>query len=196
MSRNKSKDFLSKAAAQYAIEIPSFGAYLSSRAHGDVPEPMIEYSSAGAVSCPGCRAALIPGLNAMLTLEKKGSFPKQTVRKKVSALQKAPDQGSSNFKMLTIECAACRRYVKYRVEKGCRQSGLAEEDKRSIHGASIGSPKRASQVESLARANRGSKQRAKARKQGGLQAMVENSKDESAKKIEPELSLMDLMKED
>ena len=197
MSTKSAAAYLEEAARLYSIQIPSFGAYLASQAHHDASNIAARYPKSGVVECPGCCAMLIPGLNAGLHFESQ--FPNRGHKntKNETVLQRQSSLGSRNPKTLSVECNVCHRYVKFNVERGSRCSGQAKKREVVLRQSIISAPKDpSSQVEGSSVANRSSEQRAKVRRQGGLQAMLNETGKSLRKQSEPELSLMDILKKD
>lgn len=197
MSTKSAAAFLDEAARLYSIQIPSFGAYLASQAHHDVSDIPARYPKSGVMECPGCCAMLIPGLNAGFHFNTQVPDWGNKNTKKDTVSQRQSSRGSKNPKTLSIDCKACHRYVKFNVERGSRCSGQANGREVAFRQSVNNAPLRpSSQLEGPSVANRSSKQRAKARRQGGLQAMLNETGKSLRKQPEPELSLMDILKKD
>ncbi|KAL8809891.1 MAG: hypothetical protein Q9200_003029 [Gallowayella weberi] len=140
-------------------------------------------------NCRACGTISVPGVTSKTEVTKVFSNSKQ---KKRAGFNEDADE------LEIHECLACYRVVTSPSSKVLQNgfknqgkpTGLVERSK--IGGA--GSKSDIMQTEKSTPANASSKRRAKARKQGGLQAMLEKSKGANSQSTGTGLDLMDFMK--
>lgn len=111
----------------------------------------------------------------------------------------AEDTSYENHKQLLSERLVCRRTMKTKINPSVRNNTPFQlQDKIHLSRPSVSKSAAqdipARREQSRSEENLGSKRRAKARRQGGLQAMLDRSKMARAEVSEPRLDLMDLMR--
>ena len=186
--------FLEASARHYAATAPAISAHLMLQRNLEVVGREIKVVKGSASpACQSCVTIMIPGWTSKITIENEGA-----VGKGRSGKRSARKGREEKDKKLVFECLACHRYVKTdldfsrRPRKGARGAKALLSTSQAT--AAISKPKSAGDPQKAVAANSGSKQRAKARK-GGLQAMLEKSKQSSTPSVGRGLGLMDLMKQ-
>ena len=146
-------------------------------------------------SCKACGMLLMPGLTSRTTIESsdRTSIKNSKARRAKPAITRERDQE----KWVRIECLICHRYTKSMLDA----VNSRKDERRPAPTASVGQGPAATSFGPRNQLNRpsvntSSKQRAKARKQGSLSALLEKSKMTSNASSGLELDLMDLMKHD
>ncbi|KAI4207670.1 MAG: hypothetical protein LQ348_000518 [Seirophora lacunosa] len=147
--------------------------------------------------CRACGTILVPDV----TLKAEVIEP----RKKRSRKKRKTDRTlqEPRLKQTRTECLCCRRVTlspsqhTRQQESGKGDWGVAPAKKppSAMVGSELPSSSAKKQPAKAESTNASSKKRAKARKQGGLQALLEKSKGLQSKSAGPELDLMDFMKE-
>ena len=193
--------FLETAAHHYALSATPLSAHLmqqrnnepaqnTSRRHGSEPVDV----------CRVCGTIRIPGRTLRETPIGKASTFRQHSRDKSKGRGQRDNSEHENTHV-KLDCLVCYRYEKVPIRKSERravkmtevttaQPTLPVQGQPSSPALIVQEPPRTATV------NANSKQRAKARKQGGLQAMLEKSKASAISSSGFGLDLMDLMEED
>ncbi len=197
--------FLEASARHYASSAPETSAHLMAARHN------VEANESGIVSknktgssgsCKACGSILVPGWTARTSIVRKGGWSKAALEKK-----KRPKNASDLLKYLRVDCLLCYRYEerflqglkpksKDALKTSTTQAVIGSEPQHpssQIHDSSAASTSHVQASQPLT-TNTSSKKRAKARKQGGLQAMLEKSKASDSPSSGFGLDLLDLMK--
>ncbi|KAL8841178.1 MAG: hypothetical protein Q9170_001032 [Blastenia crenularia] len=142
--------------------------------------------------CKACGTILIPDSSSRVL-----NIPKSRKRRKTKALE------SNSFQEhMHTECLACRRVTRTPIQ-GSREKNFGESLvlMRAAKASNTSGPEirissngSSAEVEKTISVNANSKKRAKARKQGSLQALLEKSKGTGSRSSELGLDLMDFMK--
>ena len=190
--------FLKSAAHFYSVSALSTSAHL-----------MLQYAECATTSkdtrsgqpdgsmCTVCGTTLISGWTSSTTLGNYLSSSRPATRSKIQKLKLSKKDEDTGIRCLTTECLICRRYTKQTFQPNTdRKASSAQKikmEKSSLMlGAAITTSNEGSQQPVTQ--NFSSKKRAKTRKQGGLQAMLEKFKAANQPPLGSTLDLMDLMK--
>jgi cullin-associated NEDD8-dissociated protein 1 len=189
--------FLNASAHHYATIAPATSAYLMLRRNFEVADSGISLrEDERGRSCKGCESILVPGRTSRTSIVSEGGTRSKAHSKK----HHARTEIEKRSKFLRTDCLVCHRFEKKPLERSTiSRSQKGSESKAqptSLALAKAGASDPAS-PRSLrpATTNASSKQRAKARKTGGLQAMLEKSKASSTPSSDFGLDLLDLMKQ-
>lgn len=145
--------------------------------------------------CKACGTILIPDITAKIEI----IDPRAVMRKR---RRNAPQIVASEQRFKT-ECLACRRVTRTPPQLSQRQE-VKKPAKSTVSIESLETPASKDEswsiparieIEKPVSVNTNSKKRAKARKRGGLQALLEKSKRTAMRSSGPGLDLMDFMKE-
>ena len=190
-------EFLESAAVFYALDAPATSAYLMISRRAQRLAPSFTDRKHLSSSCSGCGTILISGLTSEITIESsvnstRGNPRRQRFKKR--ALVPLDKQAS---KWVKVRCLLCHRYEKTALEVSSRSKPKASPRQAVISGNEDASamPTNLTKPSMSANKNRGSKQRAKARRQGGLHSLLESSKQTTSNEPDFGLSLLDLMKQ-
>ena len=186
--------FLDGAAQTYAANAPALSAHLMLERATVASDHGKEESKKGAVNaCRACGTISIPGVTTKTSM--KGVISQGKTKKKTSSIS-----NSSTTKYLENQCFACHRLyrtvipsLKRHSSKDHPSAGAAPKPK--IPQSSLGTLAPSSAMTTPLITSSSSKQRAKARKKGGLHALVERSKQRHQADSPSGLDLMDFMKE-
>jgi len=177
--------FLEASARFYSLISPPTSAYLMQQKRQNTTS---EFSKAltGDTSdaCASCATLILPGLNSRRTVNQSKSARRARHEGKAKII-------NISQQYLKVECLVCHRYTERPLEKPKAQRGTTKTTKGSAIKA-IDSC--ASADTAIARSTPTHKQRKKNRKQGGLQAMLEKSKQASNPSGNFGMDLMDFMK--
>ena len=146
-------------------------------------------------SCRACGTIQLPGLTSSTTIAGEVSEEKRSSRE--MAKRKVTQV---NGKSVQITCLKCHHYVKHALPRSvqCSRKTVPSQDKTALPPTSNEDAAKSTPTSTShksATSNAGSRQRAKARK-GGLQAMLEKSKQNLMPSSETGLDLMDFMKQE
>ena len=180
--------FLDQAASALAVQVPPVAAHLVLQRNARQPGNPIAQPKKGA--CQACGTILIPGVTSKMSGEKSDSRDAKKYQRKTAKASSTTEQQPKQ-EWIRIECLACHRYERF--EKG--SSGI-QADQRHTKPAEYVQPGRTLVSEKPVSANKSSKERAKARKRGGLQALLDISKQNADLNTGLRLDLMDIMKQD
>ncbi|KAL8654066.1 MAG: hypothetical protein Q9210_001735 [Variospora velana] len=148
--------------------------------------------------CRACGTILVPDMTSKVDFIEPCN--KRTRKKRKMDI---PEHVESQAKQTRIECLCCRRVTrsslqyKHRQEYGNAGQGTApaKNSQSAVAESELPSSSTKTELAKPESANASSKKRAKARKQGGLQALLEKSKGLKARYAGPGLNLMDFMRE-
>jgi len=195
MSSKARIKFLEDSANLYSVSAPSVSAHLmlqrkevaaaNERSEEDAPNPI----------CQACGTTLIPGWTSSTTIgDQKEKRMNISSRRSEGSIHRQDTTASA--KSITVECLACHRYTKSSLMKpqprgnSVTKASISRVQKNG--GTSLPDLIKTPRLEI---ANSSSKQRAKARKQGRLQALLAKSRRTSSPASGSGLDLMDLMKQ-
>ena len=185
--------FLDRAAQTYALKAPSLSAYIMLERAATVEKLGITESKKDRKDvCRACGTLLISGVTSRSSLN-RGTSPR--IVSKVSK-RKRQSKSTQSEKSLETHCLTCHRFSKVAILPSKRQSvgegdRLPTNDKiQSSTGndIEIGSP-------AAPKAVNVSSKRTKTRRKGGLQALVQRTKESQQTSSSFGLDLMDFMKE-
>ena len=193
--------FLEAAAVRYALETPQTSAHLMRERRSlidDLEKPLKEKTPIS--ECKACGSILIPGWNkrarqALKKSQKSVALPGQ--ESIWTSKQGSPLDGSQ----VALDCPACFRSTRILVRqpphtKASRAQGQHRSSSRaapSTSGKELSSAQGPGVSQATASSNATSKKRAKARKQSGLQVMLEKARGPIDQSSGLGLELMDLM---
>ena len=190
--------FLKSAAHLYSASAPSTSAHLMLQ-HAEQAATLRDTRSekGGGSVCTACGMILVPGWTSRMTLGDTLSSSQPATRSKTKKRKLTKKVKCAGSKYLTTECLVCRRYTKQLLQPNADQStshAKKTETKQSSLVRAAASTMSPGGPQQPATQNLSSKQRAKTRKQGGLQAMLEISRAANQSLSESGLGLVDLMK--
>ena len=189
---NAKVKFLSHAAQHYADKSASTSAHLILERDTHNREAAKQKQSDRRQSCQACGTILLPGVTSEVRTESSqhlgGNLRKSKAPKKANLL----GAGTAR-KYIKTTCLACHRYEKAPLEplKPTKRQLLAQP----VTGLDESILPSSRRLEKPSNANQSSKQRAKSRKQGGLQTLLHKSRQGSSTQSGTSLGLMDLMKQ-
>ncbi|KAL8693712.1 MAG: hypothetical protein Q9218_001513 [Villophora microphyllina] len=182
--------FLDDSARALQIAAPSTSAHLMLERNNVAEENEKSLSKAQLKDiCKACGTILIPDVTAKF--EAVDLHPSKKKRARVSA---EPVNVGKRFK---TECLTCHRVVRIQnqaAKTSAKSLGSIQSSRVPTSKNSTQSRHAEAQFEKPASANVNSKKRSKARKQGGLQALLEKSKEMEIRSPGLGLDLMDFMK--
>ena len=185
--------FLDRAAQTYALRVPSLSAQIMlERAETAEKLRPLESKKEGKDFCRACGTLLVSGLTSRVCLKLGGNT------RRVSKASKRKDHSNStrSEKSLETHCLACHRFSKVAILSSKRQSfgerdGLPADDKvQSSAGIDI-----ENNTPAAPKAVTVGSKRAKTRRKGGLQGLVQRTKESQQTNTSFGLGLMDFMKE-
>lgn len=198
--------FLEASARHYASSAPETSAHLMAQRNIAAAESGVSLNKTqSSGSCKACGSTFIPGWTSRTSITTKGGKVK---RAKVGSKKKLRTNASDLPKYLKVDCLICYRYEERLLQgsrdksknplhvspKEARIRSEAQQSSSRTHDSSVAFTRQVQASEPLA-TNTSSKKRAKARKQGGLQAMLEKSKASTGPSSGFGLDLLDLMKQ-
>lgn len=196
--------FLEASARHYASSAPATSAHLMAQRNIEANERgVVSTKTRPGGSCKACGSILVPGWTSRTSIVRKGGRSKAALKKKKKLRKNASDL----LKYLRIDCLLCYRYEERLLHESMPKSkdGLKTLTRQAVIGSepqhpssqthdSSAAPTSQVQASQPLATNTSSKKRAKARKQGGLQAMLEKSKASTGPSSGFGLDLLDLMK--
>lgn len=193
------RSFLEAAARYYLSLAPATSAHLMSQCKVDALDGKAPvYGGKPDIVCKACGTVLIPGWTSKTTITKK----KRSLRDQEPSVKNRPRKRAprSRVKFLRVDCLKCYRFLEEPLAQSQPKSSnlprVTNPQATSSAAQKRTSPSTVSQHPPRSTAsNAGSKQRAKARKYGGLQAMLERSKAPASFSSGFGLDLLDLMKQ-
>lgn len=180
--------FLDSSARFYSYISPSTSAYLMQQKRQNTT---IETSKAVAVGtsdvCASCDSLILPGLNSRCTISHSRSARRAMHKKKAKGIE-------ASQQYLKVECLVCHRYTKRPLEKQ-KAHGRTRRTTKTTKGSVIEETNTCGTADTaIATPTPTRKQRKRNRTQGGLQAMIEKSKQASKPSGNFDMDLMDFMK--
>ena len=187
--------FLSNAAHHYAHSSASTSAHLIFQRNTHNHQAAKRERSDRFHSCQACATILLPGMTSEACTESSQHLSKNLRKSKAQKNPKLLGAGSGR-KYIKTTCLACHRYEKVPLEplKPTKRLPLVQPVTGSDNSI-LSSDRRSGKLEKPSNANQSSRQRAKTRKQGGLQTLLQKSKQGSSTQAGTSLGLMDLMKQ-
>ena len=185
--------FLDAAACRYSMIAPATSAHLMLQRNSEVADNSIPVE--GAATCRACGTILIPGSTSRTSI-----VHAKATKTKVRFRKHGKDDGAGALiKFVRVDCLICQRYER----KPLQVSGGTNIKKPSVSNTRTVPPVRFANEEPSDRpqsarvgtTSASSKQRAKARKHGGLQAMLEKTKVSASSSPGFGLDLLDFMKQ-
>ena len=192
------QNFLKASAEYYASLVPAISAHL-------MVQYSIEEAEFGSIAhkhkpnavCKACGTLSVPGWNSRTTI---AASPDPTGHKRSRSKKNPKGDISKQEKNVRITCMTCRRYEKFPLAptRNDREKVRRITTSKQASSATFRSPSPSTTSQAPSKAanvNASSKKRAKSRKQGGLQAMLERSKVSTDPSSNFGLDLLDLMKQ-
>lgn len=188
--------FLDYSARRFQDTAPSTSAYLMHQRNTVADEHGKALNKAQLKDiCKACGSMLLPDVTC-----KTGVVDLSAARRKKRKLD-APES-ESPAKQNRLECLLCHRVTvtplqlpqKPGLWQSAKLTGLAKQPHNPVSGNELALDVTSMKTEKPASTNASSKKRAKARKQGGLQALLERSKGMESRSSALGLDLMDFMK--
>lgn len=158
--------------------------------------PLSKDKTASGASCQGCGTILIPEWTSRTSIINKAASKKPVSKAKSKRHRQGP--AIRPDKVVRTDCLICDRYVEVPLPPPPSRKSLEKLVRTNpSENASLDTASPISQeAVKSATANTSSKQRARARKKGGLQALLEKSKSSVTPSSGFGLDLSDLMKQD
>ena len=189
--------FLDASARSLATTAPPTSAHLmlerSVAADGDDKVP--GDGKADSI-CKACGAFLLPGWTSRKNIFHERPFKPSSLRPR-SRKRAKYDKTRARESYLKIDCLHCGRFEKTPLQyrRSSRRFGTQQESQVAGSTGTTEIESAARQSQKATTTNTGSKQRAKARKQGGLQALLEKSRTTTNPSSGFGLDLLDMMKQ-
>ena len=186
--------FLDAAAFHYSMIAPATSAHLMLQRNFEAANNSVPVQRSGA--CRACGTTLISGSTSRTSIVHEPSTTTEVHSRKHGN----DDSARKPIKFLRVDCLICRRYERKPLQGPSRPnvkklSALKPGTLPSVGGFAAKEPLDMPQSARVGTASASSKQRAKARKHGGLQAMLEKTKVSANSSSGFGLDLLDLMKQ-
>ena len=187
------------AARFYSFTAPATSAHLMLQRNLEVAsDPKSSRKGKSGGSCEGCGTILVPGWTSRTSITSKTAPERPTSTDKAKKRRRRPVGGLN--KTVRIDCLICHRFGEVTLPPLSRSKAIGDTMAKSQTIPSMTANTTAAspvpkESPKLATSNASSKQRAKARKQGGLQAMLAKSKSSASPASGFGLDLSDLMKQ-
>ena len=179
--------FLDASACHYAVVAPATSAHLMLQRNSEAADNFVALQIEGSRVCRACGTILIPGSTSRTSIVRE-----KATKTRIHSKEHGEDgRTGTPAKWLRVDCLKCHRYDK----KPLQPSGLSAQTAPSVSGSANKTPSDMTQSARVGTASAGSKQRAKARRHGGLQAMLEKTKGSVNSSPGFGLDLLDLMKQ-
>ena len=190
--------FLDASSHALSSSAPATSAHLMLQLNREAADHDLQLrggeSSGGA--CKACGRSLVPGRTSRISIVKDGAS-KSTTRSRSHGNGSA---AMARNKYLRIDCLVCHRFEKKPLPRSTgdntkKQTGFQSQLLLSATPTADAASNASPQSMKTGNVNASSKQRAKARKHGGLQAMLEKSKASASLSSGFGLDLLDFMKQ-
>ena len=187
---------LMAAAYSYALIAPATSAHLSSHCYSAATNRALPSLVGEFGACKGCGTIFIPGSNSRISIV-HGTEPKNRTR---SSNYPHDPYSTRATKFIKVDCLTCHRYEKTPLQGSIstRPKKHSLSDNQTPPSVSVVCDNKSSDLPQSSKTgtvNASSKQRAKARKKGSLQAILEKSKVSTTASAGFGLDLLDLMKQ-
>ena len=188
--------FLDSSACYYSVIAPATSAHLMLQRNFEAADNSVPLQVKGSRACRACGTILIPGSTSRTSIVHE----KATKTRIRSRKHGKDDRAGTPIKSVRVDCLICHRYEKKQLQdsRGTNIKKPSVLNTRTVPSVSGFADKELSDMPQSARvgtASASSKQRAKARKHGGLQAMLEKTKVSVNSSPGFGLDLLDLMKQ-
>lgn len=186
--------FLDAAACHYSLIAPATSAHLMLQRSSEASDNPVAVERSSA--CRACGTILIPGSTSRTRVVHSDSTKNKVPTKK----SVKNDRAGTRNKLVRIDCLICHRYERQPLQGSSgpnvkKPSMLNARTVPSVRGFAAKEPSDMPQSARVGTASASSKQRAKARKHRGLQAMLEKTKVSANPSPGFGLDLLDLMKQ-
>ena len=186
--------FLDAAACHYSLVAPATSAHLMLQRNSEAADNSAPVE--GSKVCKACGTIWIPGSTSRTSIVHEKATKTKTHLKR----HRKADHAGTPMKFIKVDCLICHRYERTPLQ-GSSGPNIQEPsafNTRTVPSVSGFADKEPSNMPESARvgtASASSKQRAKARKHGGLQAMLDKTKVSVNSSPGFALDLLDLMKQ-
>ena len=181
LTQNARGQFLEAAARAYVGIDPATSAYLMARRNLGATQDVKGVSGNGSSpSCRACGTTMLPGRTSSISISDESLARQWKSKTKSIGIERQLKK-----KSILIKCMTCHYYVKATLPP-------PQKSKDTASVVEVAPLKANATGKNPSTGNAGSKQRARARK-GGLQAMLEKSKQGSISTRESGLGLMDFL---
>ena len=187
--------FLDASACHYSGIAPATSAHLTLQRNYEAADNSLPLQVEGSSVCSACGTIMIPGRTSRTSIV----HAKATKTKVRTKKHGKDDRAGTPIKFVRVDCLTCHRYEKKPLQGSSgtnikKPSMLRTRTVPSVSGFADKEPSDMPQSARVSTASASSKQRAKARKHGGLQAMLEKTKASVNSSQGFGLDLLDLMK--
>lgn len=188
--------FLDAAACHYSMIAPATSAHLMLQRNYEAVVKSVPIYVEGSRACKACGTILIPGSTSRTSI-----IHEKATKNKIRSKKPGKDaRDGTPMKFVRIDCLICHRYERKPLQGsgGPNIKKPSVSNTRTVPSVSGFADKEPSDMPQSARvgtASASGKQRAKARKHGGLQAMLEKTKVSANSSSGFGLDLLDLMKQ-
>lgn len=188
--------FLDASACYYSVIAPATSAHLMLQRNSEAADNSVPLQIEGCRACRACGTILIPGCTSRTRIVRE----KATKTRIRSREHGRDNRAGTLIKSVRVDCLICHRYEKKPLQDSDgtnikKPSVLDTRTVPSVSGSADKEPSDMPQAARLGTPSASSKQRAKARKHGGLQAMLEKTKASGTSSSGFGLDLLDLMKQ-
>lgn len=188
--------FLDSSACYYSVIAPATSAHLMLQRNFEAADNSVPLQVKGSRACRACGTILIPGSTSRTSIVHE----KATKTRIRSRKHGKDDRAGTPIKSVRVDCLICHRHEKKQLQdsRGTNIKKPSVLNTRTVPSVSGFADKELSDMPQSARvgtASASSKQRAKARKHGGLQAMLEKTKVSVNSSPGFGLDILDLMKQ-
>lgn len=204
--------YLDTAATRFAVAAPTVAAGLRTQSVRVAYDANLPLTAPTQSVCGACGGVLVPGVSCIKVIVSDPRKPTQSGRKVKSSIVKATSSAKPT-KVMVYTCKRCHQNTRIPIGQPAKRKQIAVsrvEEKREINAAvsaPSGSAVQAREdIEKPALANDAavmasqpqtltkSKQRAKTKKQSGLQALLAKNRANASAAASPAFDLMDFMK--
>ena len=185
--------FLNTVASTYSLTVPAFSAHIMMMRATITDQPAIAESKNDVLNaCKACGTVIISGVMSRTSIN-MGRMSRTANKGSKRSIASRPGTSVATEKVLETQCLSCHRVSKVAIPLSKRQASKSHARKTPQAPGKLSDRSTSENAASLP--NVSSKQRTRARKNGGLQALVERSKETRRATSAFGLDLMDLMKE-
>lgn len=186
--------YLKDSAQMMSSTSPATSAYLMSQVNQLMFDHEIEPSELHRrYACGACGSIMVPGWTSSLEKEVIQTKPR---RRKSKAVYLRPEkdkaENNTGITSMLYRCNLCGKNTRHRQPN--HSIPAYRRGKKLAQSVQLASPVATAEKQSSGSANTNSKKRARARKQGGLQALLAAKKENGTSNTGFGLDLMDLMK--
>ena len=186
--------FLDAAACHYSLVAPATSAHLMLQRNSEAADNSAPVE--GCKACKACGTIWIPGSTSRTSIVHEKATKTKTHLKR----HRKADHAGTPMKFMKVDCLICHRYERTPLQGSSspniqKPSVFNTRTVPSVSGFADKEPSNMPESARVGTASASSKQRAKARKHGGLQAMLDKTKVSVNSSPGFGLDLLDLMKQ-